>query len=139
MNTPELREVLKESLKQNEEYICDLTIQIKEKRIILNYIIDELIKLREQKKEENIINYLEDEFERLRKERCVLEERLFRVKESMRCFRQILYCKILQYNINFLRKSVFCFYSKLLHDEELLIHDSLVTLHTEYWEDSKEV
>ena len=82
----EIENLLKESEKQNEEYILDLSKQIREKRIILNYILDELINLREQK-EENIINYLEDEFERLRKERRALEERLFKAKELIRCFR----------------------------------------------------
>ena len=81
----EREDLLEESAKQNEEYILDLSKRIEEKRIILNYMLDELIKLREQRKEENIISYLEDEFERLRKERHRLEERLVRVKEHMRC------------------------------------------------------
>ena len=86
MTTQELRDDLKKILR-DEAHICKLTTQIKEKRVILNYILDELIKLREQKKEENIITYLEDEFERLRKERYDLDERLFRVKELVRGFR----------------------------------------------------
>ena len=88
-NTPsqiiddETENVLEEIRRQNEEYINDLTKQINEKRIILNYLLDELIKLREQGKEEDTIKHLEDEFERLRNEREALEERLVRVKENM--------------------------------------------------------
>ena len=83
----EIEDLLKESFKQTEEYISELSKQIGEKRIVLMYILDELIELREQRKEESVINYLEDKFERLRKERCILEERLFRVKEHIRCLK----------------------------------------------------
>ena len=41
----EIEKTLKESEIQNEEYILSLSKQIGEKRIILNYILDELINL----------------------------------------------------------------------------------------------
>ena len=75
--------VLEESRRQTEEHISDLTKRIDEKRIILNYLLDQLIELRERRKDTNTINHLEDEFERLRNEREALEERLVRVKENM--------------------------------------------------------
>ena len=81
-----LNSVYEEGLKQNEEYITDLKKQIIQKKVILDYLLDELINLREQKKDEKIINHLEDEFTKLRKEKITLEERLFKMEEHMRCF-----------------------------------------------------
>ena len=77
-------ENLTESIRQDEERIRDLQKQIHEKRIILNYLLEELIQRREQKEDTIVIKLLEEEFERLRKERQTLEEGLTLVKQHMR-------------------------------------------------------
>ena len=76
--------ILEESIRQYEERIKDLQKQIHEKRIILNYLLDKLIELRELKADTNTITHLEEEFERLRLEREKLEEMLTKLKEHKR-------------------------------------------------------
>ena len=72
---PPHQEMIKKFIKQDEERIMDLQKQAHEKRIILNYLLDELIQRRERKEDANVIKLLEEEFERLRLERERLEKK----------------------------------------------------------------
>ena len=78
------QKMIKKFIKQDEERIMDLQKQAYEKRIILNYLLDELIQRRERKEDANIIKLLEEEFERLRLERERLEKRIIELKEHIR-------------------------------------------------------
>ena len=78
------QEMIKKFIKQDEERIMDLQKQAHEKRIILNYLLDELIQRREKKEDANVIKLLEEEFERLRLERERLEKRIIELKEHIR-------------------------------------------------------
>ena len=78
------QEMIKKFIKQDEERIMDLQKQAHEKRIILNYLLDELIQRRERKEDANVIKLLEEEFERLRLERERLEKRIIELKEHIR-------------------------------------------------------
>ena len=81
---PPPQEMIKKFIKQDEERIIDLQKQAHEKRIILNYLLDELIQRRERKEDANVIKLLEEEFERLRLERERLEKRIIELKEHIR-------------------------------------------------------
>ena len=81
---PSPQEMIGEFIKQDEERIIDLQKQAHEKRIILNYLLDELIQRRERKEDANVIKLLEEEFERLRLERERLEKRIIELKEHIR-------------------------------------------------------
>ena len=81
---PPHQEMIKKFIKQDEERIMDLQKQAHEKRIILNYLLDELIQRRERKEDANVIKLLEEEFERLRLERERLEKRIIELKEHIR-------------------------------------------------------
>ena len=78
------QKIIKKFIKQDEERIMDLQKQAHEKRIILNYLLDELIQRRERKEDANVIKLLEEEFERLRLERERLEKRIIELKEHIR-------------------------------------------------------
>ena len=78
------QKMIKKFIKQDEERIMDLQKQAHEKRIILNYLLDELIQRRERKEDANVIKLLEEEFERLRLERERLEKRIIELKEHIR-------------------------------------------------------
>ena len=78
------QEMIKKIIKQDEERIMDLQKQAHEKRIILNYLLDELIQRRERKEDANVIKLLEEEFERLRLERERLGKRIIELKEHIR-------------------------------------------------------
>ena len=78
------QEMIKKFIKQDEERIMDLQKQAHEKRIILNYLLDELIQRREREEDANVIKLLEEEFERLRLERERLEKRIIELKEHIR-------------------------------------------------------
>ena len=78
------QKIIKKFIKQDEERIMDLQKQTHEKRIILNYLLDELIQRRERKEDANVIKLLEEEFERLRLERERLEKRIIELKEHIR-------------------------------------------------------
>ena len=82
--SPSPQEMIGEFIKQDEERIMDLQKQAREKRIILNYLLDELIQRRERKEDANVIKLLEEEFERLRLERERLEKRIIELKEHIR-------------------------------------------------------
>ena len=82
--SPSHQEMIKKFIKQDEERIMDLQKQAHEKRIILNYLLDELIQRRERKEDANVIKLLEEEFERLRLERERLEKRIIELKEHIR-------------------------------------------------------
>ena len=82
-----LRQDSDESTRQDEEYVIDLQKRIDEKRIILNYLLDQLIERREQKENSIIIHLLEEEFEKHRIDREKLEERLIKMKEHIRFMR----------------------------------------------------
>ena len=82
--SPSHQEMIKKFIKQDEERIMDLQKQAHEKRIILNYLLDELIQQRERKEDANVIKLLEEEFERLRLERERLEKRIIELKEHIR-------------------------------------------------------
>ena len=82
--SPSPQEMIGEFIKQDEERIIDLQKQAHEKRIILNYLLDELIQRRERKEDANVIKLLEEEFERLRLERERLEKRIIELKEHIR-------------------------------------------------------
>ena len=82
--SPSPQEMIGEFIKQDEERIMDLQKQAHEKRIILNYLLDELIQRRERKEDANVIKLLEEEFERLRLERERLEKRIIELKEHIR-------------------------------------------------------
>ena len=82
--SPSHQEMIKKIIKQDEERIMDLQKQAHEKRIILNYLLDELIQRRERKEDANVIKLLEEEFERLRLERERLEKRIIELKEHIR-------------------------------------------------------
>ena len=82
--SPSPQEMIKKFIKQDEERIMDLQKQAHEKRIILNYLLDELIQRRERKEDANVIKLLEEEFERLRLERERLEKRIIELKEHIR-------------------------------------------------------
>ena len=60
--SPSPQEMIKKIIKQDEERIMDLQKQAHEKRIILNYLLDELIQRRERKEDANVIKLLEEEF-----------------------------------------------------------------------------
>ena len=81
---PPPQEMIGEFIKQDEERIIDLQKQAHEKRIILNYLLDELIQRRERKEDAIVIKLLEEEFERLRLERERLEKRIIELKEHIR-------------------------------------------------------
>ena len=81
---PPHQEMIKKFIKQDEERIIDLQKQAHEKRIILNYLLDELIQRRERKEDAIVIKLLEEEFERLRLERERLEKRIIELKEHIR-------------------------------------------------------
>ena len=81
---PPHQEMIKKIIKQDEERIMDLQKQAHEKRIILNYLLDELIQRRERKEDANVIKLLEEEFERLRLERERLEKKIIELKEHIR-------------------------------------------------------
>ena len=81
--SPSPQEMIGEFIKQDEERIIDLQKQAYEKRIILNYLLDELIQRRERKEDANVIKLLEEEFERLRLERERLEKRIIELKEHI--------------------------------------------------------
>ena len=78
------QEMIGEFIKQDEERIIDLQKQAHEKRIILNYLLDELIQRRERKEDAIVIKLLEEEFERLRLERERLEKRIIELEEHIR-------------------------------------------------------
>ena len=78
------QKMIKKFIKQDEERIMDLQKQAHEKRIILNYLLDELIQRRKRKEDANVIKLLEEEFERLRLERERLEKRIIELKEHIR-------------------------------------------------------
>ena len=82
--SPSPQEMIGEFIKQDEERIIDLQKQAHEKRIILNYLLDELIQRRERKEDAIVIKLLEEEFERLRLERERLEKRIIELKEHIR-------------------------------------------------------
>ena len=82
--SPSPQEMIGEFIKQDEERIIDLQKQTHEKRIILNYLLDELIQRRERKEDAIVIKLLEEEFERLRLERERLEKRIIKLKEHIR-------------------------------------------------------
>ena len=82
--SPSPQEMIGEFTKQDEERIIDLQKQAHEKRIILNYLLDELIQRRERKEDAIVIKLLEEEFERLRLERERLEKRIIELKEHIR-------------------------------------------------------
>ena len=82
--SPSPQEMIKKFIKQDEERIMDLQKQAHEKRIILNYLLDELIQRRERKEDANVIKLLEEKFERLRLERERLEKRIIELKEHIR-------------------------------------------------------
>ena len=82
--SPSHQEMIKKFIKQDEERIMDLQKQAHEKRIILNYLLNELIQRRERKEDANVIKLLEEEFERLRLERERLEKRIIELKEHIR-------------------------------------------------------
>ena len=82
--SPSPQEMIKKFIKQDEERIMDLQKQAHEKRIIFNYLLDELIQRRERKEDANVIKLLEEEFERLRLERERLEKRIIKLKEHIR-------------------------------------------------------
>ena len=82
--SPSPQEMIGEFKKQDEERIIDLQKQAHEKRIILNYLLDELIQRRERKEDAIVIKLLEEEFERLRLERERLEKRIIELKEHIR-------------------------------------------------------
>ena len=82
--SPSPQEMIGEFIKQDEERIIDLQKQAHEKRIILNYLLDELIQRRERKEDAIVIKLLEGEFERLRLERERLEKRIIKLKQHIR-------------------------------------------------------
>ena len=76
--------ILEESMKQNEEYVINLQKQINEKRIIANYLLNQLMERRERKENSTAINLLEEEFEKHRIEIKKLEEILIKMKEHIK-------------------------------------------------------
>ena len=54
------------------------------KKIILDYILSKLIKLRELKADHTTITHLEEDFDKLRKEKQSTEENLAKVKALKR-------------------------------------------------------
>ena len=82
--SPSPQEMIEQFIKEDEERIIDLQKQAHEKRIILNYLLDELIQRREKKEDSIVIKLLEEEFERLRLERERLEKRIIELKEHIR-------------------------------------------------------
>ena len=82
--SPSPQEMIGKFIKQDEERIIDLQKQANEKRIILNYLSNELIQRRERKEDAIVIKLLEEEFERLRLERERLEKRIIELKEHIK-------------------------------------------------------
>ena len=65
---------------EKKEFIEDLQKRIKEKEIILNYLISKLVNLRESEADIVIINHVSDEFHSLKEERDKLEERINNIR-----------------------------------------------------------